>query len=232
MSTIKINDHSVAVVRSARRKTIAIKIQDGNVTVHLPKLMPLWLAKQFVMRKQQWIEDKLKNFQQRPPKRQFIEGELQPFMGEQYPLHIIQEPQRQRLHVLLDQQKLVIMAPPNVTALQIRQALTRWYRRQAESLLPERVKQLAEQTSLRPNLVQIKSYKARWGSCTMRGDIQLNWQLVQATQSINDYVIIHELCHLRQHNHSKAFWDLVEQFDPNFREHRRWLKQHGHQLVI
>jgi predicted metal-dependent hydrolase len=232
MSTIKINDHSVAVVRSARRKTIAIKIQDGNVTVHLPKLMPLWLAKQFVMRKQQWIEDKLKNFQQRPPKRQFIEGELQPFMGEQYPLHIIQEPQRQRLHVLLDQQKLVIMAPPNVTALQIRQALTRWYRRQAESLLPERVKQLAEQTSLRPNQVQIKSYKARWGSCTMRGDIQLNWQLVQATQSINDYVIIHELCHLRQHNHSKAFWDLVEQFDPNFREHRRWLKQHGHQLVI
>ncbi|HCO00825.1 MULTISPECIES: M48 family metallopeptidase [unclassified Methylophaga] len=232
MSTIKINDHSVAVVRSARRKTIAIKIQDGNVTVHLPKLMPLWLAKQFVMRKQQWIEDKLKNFQQRPPKRQFIEGELQPFMGEQYPLHIIQEPQRQRLHVLLDQQKLVIMAPPNVTALQIRQALTRWYRRQAESLLPERVKQLAEQTSLRPNQVQIKSYKARWGSCTMRGDIQLNWQLVQATQSINDYVIIHELCHLLQHNHSKAFWDLVEQFDPNFREHRRWLKQHGHQLVI
>ena len=220
MSTIKINDHSVAVVRSARRKTIAIKIQDGNVTVHLPKLMPLWLAKQFVMRKQQWIEDKLKKFQQRP------------FMGEQYPLHIIQEPQRQRLHVLLDQQKLVIMAPPNVTALQIRQALARWYRRQAESLLPERVKQLAEQTSLRPNLVQIKSYKARWGSCTMRGDIQLNWQLVQATQSINDYVIIHELCHLRQHNHSKAFWDLVEQFDPNFREHRRWLKQHGHQLVI
>ena len=232
MSTIKINDHSVAVVRSARRKTIAIKIQDGNVTVHLPKLMPLWLAKQFVMRKQQWIEDKLKNFQQRPPKRQFIEGELQPFMGEQYPLHIIQEPQRQRLHVLLDQQKLVIMAPPNVTALQVRQALTRWYRRQAESLLSERVKQLAEQTGLRPNQVQIKSYKARWGSCTMRGDIQLNWQLVQATQSINDYVIIHELCHLRQHNHSKAFWDLVEQFDPNFREHRRWLKQHGHLLVI
>ncbi|MDX1750142.1 MAG: SprT family zinc-dependent metalloprotease [Methylophaga sp.] len=232
MSTIKINDHSVAVVRSARRKTIAIKIQDGNVTVHLPKLMPLWLAKQFVMRKQQWIEDKLKNFQQRPPKRQFIEGELQPFMGEQYPLHIIQEPQRQRLYVRLDQQKLVIMAPPNVTALQVRQALTRWYRRQAESLLSERVKQLAEQTGLRPNQVQIKSYKARWGSCTMRGDIQLNWQLVQATQSINDYVIIHELCHLRQHNHSKAFWDLVEQFDPNFREHRRWLKQHGHQLVI
>lgn len=232
MSTIKINDLSIAVVRSARRKTIAIKIQDGNVTVHLPNLMPLWLAKQFVMRKQQWIEDKLKNFQQRPAKRQFIESELQPFMGQQYPLHIIQEPQRQRLHVQFDQQKLVITAPANVTSIQIKQALTRWYRRQAESLLIKRVKLLAEQTGLQPHQVQIKSYKSRWGSCNLRGDIQLNWQLVQASQLVIDYVIIHELCHLQQHNHSKAFWDLVERFDPNYREHRNWLKHHGHQLVI
>lgn len=202
------------------------------MTVHLPKLMPLWLAKQFVMRKQQWIEAKLRHYQQRSPERQFVEGELQPFMGEQYPLHIIHQPQRQRLHVQFDQQKLLIMAPEHVTPLQIRQALSRWYRRQAEALLTERVKQLAEQTGLLPNQVQIKSYKARWGSCNVRGDIQLNWQLVQATQSINDYVIIHELCHLQQHNHSKAFWDLVEQFDPDFREHRSWLKHHGHQLVI
>ena len=142
------------------------------------------------------------------------------------------DPKTKELHVQFDQQKLVIMAPSKVTTLQIRQALTRWYRRQAESLLKERVKQLAEQTGLRPNQIQIKSYKARWGSCNIKGDIQLNWQLVQATQSINDYVIIHELCHLRQHNHSKAFWDLVGQFDPNFREHRSWLKHHGHQLVI
>jgi predicted metal-dependent hydrolase len=232
MSIIKINDLSVEVIRSARRKTIAIKIQNGNVTVHLPKLMPLWLAKQFVLRKHHWIDDKLKKYQQRPPERQFIEGELQPFMGQQYPLHIIQEPQRQRLHVQFDQQKLVITAPAHVTSIQIKQSLTRWYRRQAESLLIKRVKLLAEQTGLQPNQVQIKSYKSRWGSCNLRGDIQLNWQLVQASQLIVDYVIIHELCHLQQHNHSKAFWDLVERFDPNYREHRSWLKNHGHQLVI
>lgn len=232
MSILKINDLSVEVVRSPRRKTIAIKIQNGNVTLHLPKLMPLWLAKQFVMRKQHWIEDKLKNYQQRAPERQFIEGELQPFMGEHYPLHIIHEQQRQRLHVQFDQHKLVIMAPADVTSLQIRRALTRWYKRQAEQLLTTRVQVLAERTGLSPKEVKIKSYKARWGSCNIRGEIQLNWQLVQATQEINDYVIIHELCHLQQHNHSKAFWDLVERFDPNYREHRSWLKNHGHQLVI
>jgi predicted metal-dependent hydrolase len=232
MSIIHINDIALQVIRSARRKSIAIKIQDGKVSLHLPKLMPLWLAKQFVMRKQHWIEDKLKNYQQRAPERQFIEGELQLFMGEHYPLHIIHEQQRQRLHVQIDQQKLVIMAPADVTSLQIRRALTRWYKRQAEQLLTTRVQVLAERTGLSPTEVKIKSYKARWGSCNLRGEIQLNWQLVQATQAINDYVIIHELCHLQQHNHSKAFWDLVERFDPNYREHRSWLKNHGHQLVI
>ncbi|MBN46669.1 MULTISPECIES: M48 family metallopeptidase [unclassified Methylophaga] len=232
MSIIKINDLSVEVVRSPRRKSLAIKIQDGNVTVHLPKLMPLWLAKQFVMRKQHWIQDKLRHYQQRPPERQFIDGELQPFMGEHYPLHIIHESQRQRLHVQFDQQKFLIMAPDSASSIQIRQALARWYRHQAEALLTARVKQLAKHTGLQPNQVQIKSYKSRWGSCNIRGDIQLNWQLVQATKPISDYVIIHELCHLQQHNHSKAFWQLVEQFDPNYRQHRGWLKNHGHQLVI
>lgn len=232
MSIIQINDISLQVIRSARRKSIAIKIQDGKVSLHLPKLMPLWLAKQFVMRKQQWIEDKLQHYQQRPPERQFIQGELQPFMGEYYPLEIVGEALRQRVHIKLEQQKLIILAPKHVSSTQIRQALVRWYKRQAETLLIARTQQIAQQTKLFPKHVQIKSYKSRWGSCNIRGEIQLNWQLVQASPIIVDYVIIHELCHLQQHNHSKAFWSLVEQFDPDFKEHRRWLKHHGHQLVI
>ncbi|THF72302.1 MAG: M48 family metallopeptidase [Methylophaga nitratireducenticrescens] len=103
MSIIYINDIALQVVRSARRKSIAIKIQDGKVSLHLPKLMPLWLAKQFVMRKQQWIADKLLHYQKRPPERQFVQGELQPFMGEYYPLDIVCETNRQRTHIKLEQ---------------------------------------------------------------------------------------------------------------------------------
>lgn len=232
MSIIQVNNIPVQVIRSSRRKTIAIKIQDGNVSLHLPKLMPLWLAKQFVMRKQQWIQNKLQHYQQRPPERQFIHGESHPFMGEQYPLQILHSPHRQRLNVQFSHQTLVILAPDNVSQLQVQQALSRWYKRQAESLLTARAQLLAEQTGLLPTQIQIKSYKSRWGSCNVKGEIQLNWQLIQAAQPISDYVIIHELCHLQQHNHSKAFWDLVERFDPDYRQHRSWLKNHGHQLVI
>ena len=232
MSTIKINELPVEVIRSARRKTIAIKIQDGQVSIHLPKLMPLWMAKQFIARKQPWIEKKLQQFHSRAPTRQFTDGELQPYAGESYPLRILYEPQRQRIHIRFEHQQFQVKAPSNVTALQIRQALARWYRRQADENLTERARQLASQLAFHPRQIQIKPYKSRWGSCTLRGDIQLNWQLIQAPPVIMDYVIIHELCHLQHHNHSKAFWDLVEKHDPHYRTHRHWLKQHGYQLVI
>lgn len=232
MCIIEINDLPVEVVRSPRRKTLAIKIRAGKVSLHLPKLMPLWLAKQFVLRKQPWIQQKLQAYRQRPPERSFVDGALQPFLGGQYPLQICYEKKRQRCHVTFDQQQLTVKVAEAATPAEISQALGRWYRRQAEAFLKARVEQLAGQTGLVPNQVQIRSYKSRWGSCNARGEIQLNWQLIQASRSIIDYVIIHELCHLKQHNHSPAFWALVAQFDPNYREHQGWLKQQGHQLVI
>lgn len=232
MRFIDINNLPVEVVRSPRRKTLAIKIREGKVSLHLPKLMPLWLAKQFVQRKQQWIHQKLQHYQQRPPPRTFMQDALQPFLGELYPLKISYESQRQRCHVAFDQQQFKIRAPDTATQMDIHQALARWYRRQADKLLTARAEHLAAQNGLVPNAVQIKSYKSRWGSCNARGDIQLNWQLIQAAQNIIDYVIVHELCHLKQHNHSPAFWALVAQYDPNYQDHQRWLKQNGHLLVI
>lgn len=232
MHFIDINDLPVEVVRSPRRKTLAIKIREGKVSLHLPKLMPLWLAKQFVLRKQQWITLKLQDYQQRPPPRIFDQDALHPFLGDFYPLKISYDIKRQRCHVAFDQQQFKIQAPDTATQTDIHQALVRWYRRQADKLLIARAEHLEAQTGLTPNQVQIKTYKARWGSCNGRGDIQLNWQLIQASQNIIDYVIIHELCHLKQHNHSAAFWALVAQFDPNYHDHQRWLKQNGHLLVI
>jgi len=210
---------------------MAIKIQDGLVSLHLPKLMPLWLAKQFVARKQPWIHNKLQHYQQRPPKRQFTQGELQPFLGALYPLNLIYSDSRQA-SLQFDQHSFTLLAPEGIRQQEIYERFICWYRQQAEVLLTERAQQLSQQTGLIPGNIQIKRYKSRWGSCNIRGDIQLNWQLIQAPWHIIDYVIIHELCHLQQHNHSPAFWDLVGKFDPDYPSHRVWLKQHGHQLVL
>ena len=113
-----------------------------------------------------------------------------------------------------------------------RQAIINWYKEQAEIYLNNRTEELSQLTGLIPQSITIKTYKARWGSCNIRGEIQHNWQIMQAPPSVIDYLIIHELCHLKYHNHGKGFWGLVEQHYPDYRTQQAWLKQNGVQLQL
>ena len=85
--------------------------------------------------------------------------------------------------------------------------------------------------ALYPRSLKIKTQKSRWGSCGPNNDINLNWLLMLAPPSALEYVIVHELCHIKHKNHSRDFWDLVTQHFPDYREQRRWLKQHGASLM-
>ena len=109
-------------------------------------------------------------------------------------------------------------------------ALEKWLRRQARSLILAEVKLQAARMDLHPKHVTLRSQRTRWGSCSIGGHISLNWRLVMAPPESMSYVVIHELAHLAQHNHGPGFWSLVEQFCPDFRSHKKWLKQHGHLL--
>jgi predicted metal-dependent hydrolase len=96
--------------------------------------------------------------------------------------------------------------------------------------LPERALQIAAQHSSPVRRVSIRSQRSRWGSCSRRGTISLNWRLVQTSTSVRDYVIVHELMHLREMNHSSRFWKLVADAYPGYRDCEAWLRQHGHAL--
>ena len=83
----------------------------------------------------------------------------------------------------------------------------------------------AQQMKLAPNKISFRSQKTRWGSCSSRGVITLNWRLIGAPDSVSDYVIIHELAHLKYQDHSKRFWNLVEEFCPDFKADKKWLRE-------
>jgi predicted metal-dependent hydrolase len=89
----------------------------------------------------------------------------------------------------------------------------------------------APQLSVRPARIQIRDQRSRWGSCSTRGTLSFNWRLVLAPLEVLDYVVVHELCHLRHPNHSGRFWRLVEERRPNFRAQRDWLNEHGPELL-
>lgn len=116
------------------------------------------------------------------------------------------------------------------TAADLRPAVEFHLRRLAERELPPRVQELAARHQLTVQRVTVRNQRSRWGSCSRRGTISLNWRLIQTPSGVRDYIILHELMHLREMNHSARFWQQVEKVCPNYQDAEQWLKQHSRLL--
>jgi predicted metal-dependent hydrolase len=109
--------------------------------------------------------------------------------------------------------------------------LERRYRREARRLLGERVASWAQAMDVAPQRLAIRDTRSRWGSCSSRGSLSFSWRLVMAPAEVADYVVVHELCHLRRADHSPAFWALVREALPEWKRPHAWLRRHGHELL-
>jgi predicted metal-dependent hydrolase len=114
----------------------------------------------------------------------------------------------------------------------LRTALEQWYFSKALEKLKEKTKRYSEILSVKPISVSIKEYKSRWGSCSTNGEVTYNWRIIIAPHHIVDYIVVHELCHLLEHNHGPKYWKHVESVVPDYRICREWLKTHGQTLII
>jgi predicted metal-dependent hydrolase len=232
MATIQGDGFIVNIIKSKRRKTMALKVDANGVSAHIPSNLPLTTATAFIKQKTSWIKNKLAQQQQRNvEKKQFVNGEIFLLLGENVTLHLFQADKK----AIVKKTATTIEFYGRLNRLSksaIRAAIIDWYKKQAHNYLTARTQWLSDITGLQPTSITVKSYKARWGSCSSKGDINYNWQLVQAPPEVIDYVITHELCHLTHHNHSPAFWQLVTQFIPDFKQHRQWLKANGHTLSV
>jgi len=117
------------------------------------------------------------------------------------------------------------------TAADLRPAVERHLRRLAERELPARVLELAALHTFPVQRVMVRNQRSRWGSCSRRGTISLNWRLVQTPPAVRDYLVLHELAHLKEMNHSRRFWNEVARLCPGFREAEHWLKEHASLLA-
>jgi len=215
------------IIRS-KRKTIALVIQrDGSLIIRAPLRTPEKTIHELVEQKSDWItrsQDKMRRNQ--PAQRQFADGETFPLMGKPYPLKIVKS---QRASLTFEGGTFLLAEKARPSA---REAFTRWYRQMAGLLLPGRVETLAKQHKFKPAKIRITSARTRWGSCSSTGTISLTWRLVMAPPEVIDYIVVHELVHLKIKNHSKTFWDAVAALMPDYKEHAKWLKQHGQTLDI
>jgi predicted metal-dependent hydrolase len=110
-------------------------------------------------------------------------------------------------------------------------ALERWYRAEAARLINEKVAGLSSQMGTHCKRIVIRGQKTRWGSCSHKKNLSFNWKLIMAPEPVIEYVVIHELAHLKEMNHSKRFWELVAQHCQRWREYKKWLRQHEANLT-
>lgn len=159
------------------------------------------------------------------PQREFRGGEEFMYLGLPYKLKVEHGGTRA---LVFD--GAFILSPDH--AARAREFFTGWYREAARSVIEERARLYASKASLSYSGIRITAAKRTWGSCARRGTLSFSWRLVMAPPEIIDYVIVHELAHLAEMNHSRRFWEKVESLLPDYRERRSWLKENGHMLVL
>jgi len=216
------------LIRS-KRKTVALIIDaNGRLVVRAPLRTPLAFIQEFVVSKHAWIESKRALVKKLPPPRpvhKFQEGECFWYLGKTYPLKIVAHTRRS---LTLEEAFYL----PKTTQKQSRLLFETWYKKQARQVISERVQWYAQKFGFSYQKLRLSSARTRWGSCSNRGTLSFTWRLVMAPLEVIDYVVVHELVHLRFPNHSKAFWGEVEKIYPVYRQMRAWLKKNGNQLTI
>ncbi len=211
-------------IRRSRRKTIAIHIlPDGQVEVRAPLKTPKVSLDRFVMEKAEWIETASTEARKRHEKRRaFILKDGCPllYMGEKLPLVCceIEKP-------LFDEECFYV--PERFTEGKIKEAVVKLYRSEAKRVLNEKVHYFAEQMHARPTNVKINNAHTRWGSCSGKNSLNFSWKLIMAPERAIDYVVIHELAHTFEHNHSASFWNIVAAFMPDYKIQQSNLKELG-----
>jgi predicted metal-dependent hydrolase len=150
------------------------------------------------------------------------------FLGSKYRFHVVKD--RQRAAVVSDAMKLITFHVAD--RRKYKHEMQEWYKEQTGRIIAERLPALAARLNLQYNRVSIKSQRSRWASCSKKGNLNFNLLLAAAPQEVIDYVIIHELMHLIEMDHSSRFWQLVEQADPNYKKHKEWLVSYAPVIKI
>ncbi|TAN78014.1 MAG: M48 family peptidase [Gallionella sp.] len=209
--------------RSGKRRSIGLRIDDRGLTVSVPlRASEQWLHS-VLQDKAHWVVEKLDGWQARKPLEiRLADGETIPFLGELLTLRVVQSLFAAPAHRHGGELRVYVV--DDSEAARIEQAVSRWYQHEAKQLFASRVAHYAALLNVSPRAIKLSSATTQWGSCTARGTVRLNTQLIKLPLRLIDYVVVHELAHLREMNHSAAFWGVVGSVCPDYAKLRRELK--------
>jgi predicted metal-dependent hydrolase len=220
---------SYSVRRSIKRKRFTITIErDRAVVVHAPVKASDEAIKRAVDSKRQWIFEKLKHDRKyrplpHPPGKELVSGESALYLGRSYRIEIVSG----GLKEIEFANRFLI---PASHAKRAKGAMREWYLRRADEKILPRVKRHAIELGVDFKRATIVDNRYRWGSCTVNDNVTFNWRLIKAPSFVIDYIIVHELAHLIEPNHTPRFWNIVRAQVPRMETAKAWLMENGHLL--
>ena len=223
----------VEVLRS-KRKTSVLHIVGDELQIRVPNRVRDRKIVEILETKERWIRNKVIQLQNQriTNKREFISGESFSLFGRNLHLKVLEGGKVGTQ--LIDDYLITTVRTSEIGDLRksrIKTYLEKWYIQEAYQKLEEKVMRYSKIIRVSPREIKVRNYKTRWGSCDNKGRLTFNFHLIKAPHEIVDYVVIHELCHMIQPNHSKFFWNEVARFDPSFKNHKKWLKLNGADLM-
>ncbi len=216
------------IIRS-KRKSVALEVTpDAKLIIRAPLFYFDWMINMIVNSKKNWIlkkQNHIKTKYKKTLKKEFIENEEFLYLGNYYKLSFTDkavQPLELNKNFILSKKLLSIA----------KAAFLNWYKTEALNKISERAEKYAYLLNLEYSKIKIGKAKKQWGSCTHSGNLIFSWRLIMAPLEVLDYVVVHEIIHLEEKNHAKQFWNKVEKIIPDYKKHRKWLKENGHSLNL
>ena len=221
------------IERTRRKRTISLQVKDNKLIIKAPRTVSRKNLDEVIQKKQKWIKQRtiLDFEEQNLRNRKFIDNEKFFFRGNEYRLSLIlgnKEDVR-----IVDGLLLVTCKDDRpINSKNVKSLIEDFYVNESAQILNTRTKEFAKIMKVQPTGITVKNYVSKWGSCNSKNKISYNWRIIMAPDCIVDYLIIHELCHIIEHNHSKNFWYHVGTYCEDFQKKRKWLRENGHMLVL
>jgi predicted metal-dependent hydrolase len=220
------NFPNIKIEKSRRRSMTLTITPDRTVLVKAPLLTPKFVIDRFITKHIEWIEKRLAKLATVPPAgtRTYTDGDIFLYLGK---------PVTMRLgpftEISVNGSELHF---PKALQFRAKKELEAWFVRQGKALITKQVAQYAMEMQVEYVDILFSDTKSKWGHCTHDNRLQFNWRLIMAPILVLNYVIVHELAHTTEKNHSRDFWRQVEKYNPSYRQSRKWLSENGHSLVF
>ena len=214
-------------IKYSVRKTISIIVErDRSVVVRAPLNTSEELIAKEISKRKRLLLKKIEHNQKYPfpkPAKEFVSGETLLYLGKTYKLYVTDNLNES---VLFDNKFFINKSNQK----QANKLFREWYIKSATEIIVPKAKAIAQQLGVAYNNINILDLKYRWGSCTPKDNIHFNWRIIKAPMTVIEYIIVHELTHLLEANHTPEFWNRIAVMQPNFIKAKNWLKEFGHEL--